>query len=1580
MSAGSTPATSADSPPNAAAALGGSQVKRAGAPLASSLRSVRKKNTSGMPSATPNGTIVPEHLRRQAASALPQQAREEAAAAEAHDRQQAAAAATAAAGGQVQSMEDLAPFDKNTTTEEMLSLVVFGPDAPKPPEAAVVVPPQPEASLPSGPTEVVRERRVRFAVAPDEERRADPDGNFEETGRGTPCQTDLDELQQGKNDLNLRGNRAPLVGGLGAVDFSKIPCAFGAGCGGCRKWGSHMQTCFEVCESESRSYAEQHPEATAARAHSAGWKAVRRVLRLIVAGDRKLSWAQRVCCSNADCQMAAGIMLAEDRAEWEAEQRANLKNGNKRYGNKDLFLNNLRLIRRMWVEAGLNEKWIFESELVDAACSDTAQWTFWAEAKQREFIGVAWVAADRAEDMRLPLPGRDVRQELLNTMAAAPYNFICTVLRDHVRATGFPSDIDVRPGPNQKPWNTVLGDHLKLTFPDAITTLHAFMMNRNWAQQKWPRFKDQANGKPLHQVNAMLLVTAVDSAVFGDARAFHGVVGPYMRAAHQRKKTLWYGSAYAAHSQASDPYKAIKAISRTCGGLCAGEKAELERMVMENTVAKQRTTATIPSSGAHECPYAPACNTITANNNVMAKARYEAALRLVDCIDAPGLANAIYKKMEKGGESYALQPAKQLFHEAEARSEAQSLRRAKYTNGTFGTACEAMPGAAKRHLEAAMLGPLTRVEPSPDDKDRRVKFVREAPRVAMRGAVSLIGMPIAEPTPEELPVHAAAVAEWQRQTCGAAFMAALRDALRVLDTIARAVPLPDEPDLVVIEAGLPTRASWGQTRDGHGWTRRGLEVLHPPPPPLPDGGSELDQAWHARAVAAHASVRSRVERLAKAHYVFNELLSKFGSRDEENELRPGGTTIAQLTSVSDAAVEQLTEAAALIVEAHAWRDDELPYPILTHVAVAGDGDLFPGLCSAYSLALRRALVDLCDAARRGKARMPSTIERSAVRDGPLFVDAKRAKLLAGLQKDAELQTRENFERLEAEGVLPPGMTLDDYTTHTAERWFAVAGVERQRHKLRWLAAFRTPPPAGWEPCETGPSALYRWHCADPQCQAAHAGPVDVCPEAIDDFSCPHGKSFAHFLAGTRVDDKGHFPTRESIKEDYCHMVLTTSQEQIDRLARLIEHGPRDSLAKVEAARKALAKAQAANDEKAMKKHAKTINLSSVDFRRELHASMVTKHNEVLIPSLSRFMRSDEADPETVTEAQGNNRVHFEKLEAELARFTGSTAQCRLRLRDHVTNKDDSVFDLRRNRYQAEAKTAAAHGVAVGASSAAGRAFVVPDSDPSGWAGDAASDGGASDSEGDDDSDDEDADRQAVRLEAATTRSRTAAAAAAAAEAEAEAEVDLGAMAVDAAEAAAELRAAGLAKLRESARSAFILKSGNDAPPTAEALETAKAGLERAAPPPPDPDKKAAKGGKGRAAGGGKRPVGISKVRAELRNPALVPSVTTVDAADLLPSELDPDADQYAASRARVNARRQAILTDANERLKKMRARARARALKAAVRKGVAQAAEAAAAVEEEAAEEEAPQAEAGGADAEAELDDGDIDEDDLFME
>lgn len=455
--------------------------------------------------------------------------------------------------------------------------------------------------------------RVRFNSNEADTNRKGGDGCAETENRFDA--TFNDTVGKGTNEeLNMGNIRAPTVGGIGSMKLNAHTCVFMCeGCEGSK--GFDIQTIADLHRQTICAHKAKYPNQQEKTHLEAGAIAVHKIVGLIMNGKQKEAIAARVTCKNAFCMIAAGTMLVKDRMKWiKGKQAPNLSIGNRRHGSKEVFMCNVRLLRKMFVEKDMNE------EEVAVALMDISQTTFWVENREREFIGVANALAKRSEDMGYPLTGVDAKHSFIARMKSVPSNFVNTVLLMHIKDRSFPDNIHTKCRSKRKAWDTVFSDHLKQTFCDALTTAFADMVHQNWIQNGEPIDSD---GMPIHMIHSSR--SSIEATLMDSAVGFHTVVEKYLASAHDYKSKHFFD--YMADDVGSNVHDAIKATTKGTSGMCIGMQAEFMRIVTKNSDGGQSTTSMVPSAGKTVIAmYAPACNTIRQCQNCPALERHISAL------------------------------------------------------------------------------------------------------------------------------------------------------------------------------------------------------------------------------------------------------------------------------------------------------------------------------------------------------------------------------------------------------------------------------------------------------------------------------------------------------------------------------------------------------------------------------------------------------------------------------------------------------------------------------------------------------------------------------------------------------------------------------------------------------------------------------------------------------------------------------------------------------------------------------------------------------------------------------------------
>ena len=180
-----------------------------------------------------------------------------------------------------------------------------------------------------------------------------------------------------------------------------------------------------------------------------------------------------VVCDRMDCKLASGVEDTDRRVKnnLKDEQAANQSNGNARYGSAELLVENLLLIRRLFVE-----------EKIDAATArsmvlDTANWTYWVSYRQRTFITTAKAFADNQTGLGTKF-NRDALQAMLDDFAHIPTTYFNTIVADHVVSPDSHGFSERR----NRSWESYFNDLFKKKAPDPLTSLFTWLRVMLWKQ------------------------------------------------------------------------------------------------------------------------------------------------------------------------------------------------------------------------------------------------------------------------------------------------------------------------------------------------------------------------------------------------------------------------------------------------------------------------------------------------------------------------------------------------------------------------------------------------------------------------------------------------------------------------------------------------------------------------------------------------------------------------------------------------------------------------------------------------------------------------------------------------------------------------------------------------------------------------------------------------------------------------------------------------------------------------------------------------------------------------------------------
>lgn len=888
-------------------------------------------------------------------------------------------------------------------------------------------------------------------------------------------------------DHNMYGDKVcgrswtfPTVTGRGGLDFNKFGCQFG--CKDClskdgeatlTSGGYDVQTAEELYMATKRQKQEAHQNDPGggwsdADCHQAAAKVVRDLANTMLgngignspsSGTRR-AFALRVTCKNDLCMIAAGVMGEQERSKYiKSQQDANQQNGNKRYGSATLFVDNLTLLRMLYDEG------VLSTEQVRVLVMDLSLWTFWAEYRQREYIGTAIGVVMRHIDIGFPMP-EGCKQEFLNRMAQVPMNYINTVLFEHIIAPGYPSDLNKGRygGPREdgtRSWIADMEALLKHRYPDPNTTLQLYLNYKNWECMGKPTHAE--TGMPVHQI----WDDRANREIYNGAEALAKRLRPYLDDFHNFKVKLWYAASPAAlgGEQHTTDYRTkalVGAVAQACGLKSAGMRAEFERMLSEsthNTGRKQKCDALVHRvSSEPDIRYAPACNTLFYPCNSEVKHRYVYAAR---CWGIDGL--------EHQGFSEKCIPALFLVPIRIGNNNQKGWK----VVAPGWVADESIPATRR----AALRKHKTRTDPAiynvPLGNSRAQLQQAHQENVQVRGQITHLGMGHANPTEDQLNAGAKIFVVSAEQQAAAKLHTAAKAICRFLQGVVLVAPLGG--GAVARRCGLPTLLTFHRNAKGESWS---------------DVKERLPE-----------TLQMLVRVLCAAHTRWNKLAHTCGEYNEYGTKRASGCSIDNLT-IRLEELPPLVDAATVMlkaydswrhevfthnpnlnralddaaearfrgrVEAGPWRSEEARTRALRAAAEASQRrvqSLLPGLCDSYTDEFVNCLRSFVLGERELQPKLPMCLARSIVQTVP--VQVQRMELdevdVVGEQRDKDAFDRhfEQYNELLAKGLLDPAKwTLQQYLTQDHMHFFLRNDIRRNHQRINWWVEFLKKPREEW---------------------------------------------------------------------------------------------------------------------------------------------------------------------------------------------------------------------------------------------------------------------------------------------------------------------------------------------------------------------------------------------------------------------------------------------------------------------------------------------------------------------------------------
>jgi len=316
-----------------------------------------------------------------------------------------------------------------------------------------------------------------------------------------------------------------------------------------------------------------------------------------------------VCCANGECKLRAGMITVESRLAFigRKNQFANEVNGNVRHQSDEHFFNDCELAHRLFMDDKYPE---FGKTEAMRMVADTAQFSYFAEMREREAIGTTFAFVEACESLEMPWDHK-TKQEFLDRAKMVPRHHIMLAIGEHV--TSRESTFGVANKRNWSKYLKVLAG--KWMWPDPITGIVIMVRIKNW----------EANGKPVLGDSLVDRINSTHpaSALFGTAIQFHEAVEDYMDAAVRTPYHLEYTGTDASlcSSTKSCTYmQTMKNIGNAVGKVSALQLAMVARFMKDNgSFAANQTVPSMVHINGHK--YAPASCDVYCNNNVTTLAR-----------------------------------------------------------------------------------------------------------------------------------------------------------------------------------------------------------------------------------------------------------------------------------------------------------------------------------------------------------------------------------------------------------------------------------------------------------------------------------------------------------------------------------------------------------------------------------------------------------------------------------------------------------------------------------------------------------------------------------------------------------------------------------------------------------------------------------------------------------------------------------------------------------------------------------------------------------------------------------------------
>lgn len=267
--------------------------------------------------------------------------------------------------------------------------------------------------------------------------------------------TIVDRANAGVSGMHLEDVRMPALMGRGSIAFKELSC--NAKKNGCKQCGHDIQTAFDVFDTAQRRlrgrrlwelYGQRLGEKCIRE--KLDWydegairvRALREVVQmakaLVACKSRPSMFKQvfqaRACCNNHRCLASMNLIAEVEtanviRKRAEGSLRPHELVGDKRRESRELYENNLKLIRELYLMEIDDEFRSFGKEEATALVFDTSAWTYFVEREEREHLWMAWALVNNQEKLGYHFSDPN---GFLAHMQAAPHRYAHTVVLEHV--------------------------------------------------------------------------------------------------------------------------------------------------------------------------------------------------------------------------------------------------------------------------------------------------------------------------------------------------------------------------------------------------------------------------------------------------------------------------------------------------------------------------------------------------------------------------------------------------------------------------------------------------------------------------------------------------------------------------------------------------------------------------------------------------------------------------------------------------------------------------------------------------------------------------------------------------------------------------------------------------------------------------------------------------------------------------------------------------------------------------------------------------------------------------------------------